>query len=236
MSVTPSWGTDARGSRHYDFDKPSKSVQNAPRFSRATTRLGCGVVLLVVEDSPTIATTIEAALKDCGGVRIESTVAGALELVSELAEYSGLIVDVGLPDGSGFDVLEACRSSHPGLPALVLTSHEDHDTIRRAQIHGAQYLPKPPPVGNLLAFAKSALSSEHGRRARLHEAAHRLADERGLSPREEQIVRLSAEGVSPGALAEAMDVSPNTIKTLTRRLLQKCGAGRLSDITDRLRK
>lgn len=193
-------------------------------------------MILLVEDGPTEANVAQRLLKKAGPVRVVGSVAEAVRVLDLEDGIGGLIVDIGLPDGSGFDVVDTARALYTDLPCLVLTGNDDHDVIRRAQLYGCEYLPKPASGPHLVAFAKRCRARPHWRHARLAPIVRDFAEEHRLSAREEEIVRLIARDVSPGDLPREMGVSENTIKTLTRRLLNKCGASRLDDVLERLRK
>lgn len=188
-------------------------------------------MFLIVEDEQPVARTVGRVLEPFGTSRYAESVAEALPLL-DAAELQGLVLDIELPDGSGFDVLAAAREKGmQEIPALILTGHRDAVTLRRAQALGAQFLPKPPLRENLLAFARHAQSHLQHTRRRFESHLHELARKHKLSPRETELLRLVATGTPPKDVPDVMGISPNTAKTMTRRMLHKCDATRLTDIT-----
>lgn len=187
-------------------------------------------MFLVVEDSPVVAKQVEATLSDYGTVAIASCLAEAYRELEQRRQLLGMLVDVSLPDGNGLTMLETIRPQRPSLPVLVLTSAEDRETVQRAQLLGAQYLPKPAPRANLVAFAVRCMERWQSSSSRLEALVDELARGRGLSPREAEVILHVARGLAPADLAKAMSVSENTVKTLTRRALRKCDALRLADV------
>src|SRR5207248_11713280 len=101
--------------------------------SKFTIRAGFGVRLaarcavagkgafLRVEDDPAIARAIGRLLAKSRPTHHVSRVAEAKAALEDATSWTGLVVDIGLPDGSGLDVLSAAREKWPTLPALVLT-------------------------------------------------------------------------------------------------------------------
>jgi DNA-binding NarL/FixJ family response regulator len=170
------------------------------------------------------------ALNDCATVDVCSTLAEALGALADGRQPWAAIVDVALPDGSGLAVLEALATRVPPVPALVTTGHRDRDTIAAAQRLGAQYMPKPIDKSGLLAFVQWAERWQSIPQERLRNIVTGLTERYGLSARESEIVLLVATGVAPADLHDAMGVSVNTVKTLTRRALRKCGASSLTDL------
>jgi CheY-like chemotaxis protein len=70
-----------------------------------------------------------------------------------LTEYlDGALVDLRLPDGSGFNVIEAARSQRRDVPVLVLTGVGDSTSINRAQRMGVEYACKPVDAENVHCF------------------------------------------------------------------------------------
>jgi DNA-binding NarL/FixJ family response regulator len=65
-------------------------------------------------------------------VAVEGTVSGALKQLAGYSPWIAFIVDLGLPDGSGFDFLSVARAKDRNVPALVLTGDNEHDVINAA--------------------------------------------------------------------------------------------------------
>ncbi len=207
-----------------------------PAFGGRAAGVNANVVFLVVEDAAPAARVAGRVLERFGPTLVATTVAEALERLDGIDGSWALVVDVGLPDGSGFDVIAAARAQYGDVLCLVLTAADDRDTIAMAQLHGAEYLTKPAQRANLEAFAERACAPARHRHVRLGRLVSELATEHGLSSREAQIVRLVASGVAVGDLPGELGVTDNTVKTLTRRLLRKCGAQRLADVSGPLQR
>src|SRR5208282_3549683 len=76
---------------------------------------------LVVEDDPDVARTMGLILRRHGDVVVVGTASEANVLLGDKSRWSGIFLDIRLPDGSGLDVLRRARAVHPQLPAMVLT-------------------------------------------------------------------------------------------------------------------
>jgi two-component system chemotaxis sensor kinase CheA len=100
--------------------------------------------VLVVEDDEVVSHAIQSALEQEGfGVRLAHNCAAGIELAMARMP-SLLILDLALPDGSGWSVLESIRGNLRGVdvPVIVMSS----GTVTRSELrcHGvARFLPKP---------------------------------------------------------------------------------------------
>ena len=162
------------------------------------------VKILVVDDEPPIRKLLRVGLTAEGYAMVEAGNAEqAIALVA--SEKPDLILlDLGLPDMSGHDLLERWRSELVELPIVILSSRTDETGIVRALELGADdYLTKPFGMRELAARIRVALRhrlQQHGERpifqagdlsVDLVKRIVRVADrEVKLSPREYDILRV----------------------------------------------
>ena len=114
-------------------------------------------LILIVEDEPAIADTLLYALKT-EGFAPEWCSTGRAGLAALAAKPFALVVlDVGLPDGSGFDVCKEIRA-HSAVPVLFLTARNTElDRVLGLEIGGDDYLTKPFSPRELTARVKAIL-------------------------------------------------------------------------------
>ena len=192
-----------------------------------------GLAFLVVEDHPLIGSTIQRALARHGEAELVETRAQALARIAD-GGIDGVVADVGLPDGSGFDVVREVKRVAPNVPVLILSGEVDHGRLREADQHDATYLLKPPAVSDLDRFATrvkeaAALASE-----RIDGVVARWAKRHALSRAETSILRIAAHGTRRSDLAEARGVEPSTVKKQVQFLLAKTGDDSLHACVSRL--
>ena len=115
--------------------------------------------ILLVEDDMIIASGLKYALEQAG---YAVTHAKDITTATRQAEpYDMAILDVGLPDGSGFDLVEGLKSK--GASILFLTAVDDEGNIIRAFEGGADdYVTKPFRLGELMARVKAAFRRRGG--------------------------------------------------------------------------
>lgn len=115
--------------------------------------------LLVVEDDLTFALILEGFLKKQGfEVDVAHRVKDGIKLL-ENHTYQLVLADYRLPDGTGFELLEAIRTTPNPIPAIMMTSFQDVGTAVRAMRLGAfDYITKPVNPDELLMVITEALA------------------------------------------------------------------------------
>jgi DNA-binding response OmpR family regulator len=112
--------------------------------------------ILVIDDDALLADFIRQALKEEGyAVDLARTCAEG-KLLGMVYPYDALVLDVNLPDGSGFEVLAELRGKGNGVPVLMLTSRDAKEDVVRGLDTGADdYLIKPFVVAELRARVRA---------------------------------------------------------------------------------
>lgn len=119
--------------------------------------------ILVVDDEPLILHTIRLVLSTHGYAVVEA--ASASEALALLAQGPPdlALVDMGLPETSGLDLLDRIKKEYPQLPVIILTGQgEDQNLKAQALARGAvAYLAKPLTLSDLFLEVHRALRA-HG--------------------------------------------------------------------------
>ena len=113
--------------------------------------------VFLLEDDAAIGMGLSYALENEGyKTTLTKTVSEALKLVEEKA-FSLYILDLTLPDGSGYDVCKAIRQK-TDAPVLFLTAYDDEvNVVMGLELGAADYISKPFRIKELLARMKSVL-------------------------------------------------------------------------------
>jgi two-component system alkaline phosphatase synthesis response regulator PhoP len=116
------------------------------------------VRILVVEDERNVAETLAERLTASGyTVDRAATVARALELVKQQPPNL-VLLDVGLPDGNGFDLARELRQRAPRAAIIFLTAQANpEDRVRGLEIGADDYVPKPFNFRELLLRVQNCL-------------------------------------------------------------------------------
>ncbi|RKR66508.1 LuxR family two component transcriptional regulator [Acidovorax sp. 94] len=204
------------------------------------------VRVAVVEDDAACRTALAHALQGASDMRLAWTAASRTEAMAALAQDDAapldvLLLDLGLPDGSGLDVLAALRARWPQAAAMVSTIFGDEVHVLDAIAAGAMgYLLKDLPATAVVDEVRSLhaggspINPMVARKLLLLRqtqpalaAAPPPAPGAGLgasappSAREAELLRLVARGHTLDEVARAMGVSRHTVRTFVRRVYAK---------------
>ena len=116
--------------------------------------------LLLLEDDPAIARTVAYALERDGLTVTHSLLMHDARQQLQRTRFDLLVLDVGLPDGSGLDLLRDVRNAPPtaALPVLMLSAHgEEIDRVLGLELGADDYLTKPFSPRELAARVKALL-------------------------------------------------------------------------------
>lgn len=114
--------------------------------------------LLVVEDDLAIQEFLRRALLEAGyQVDVAADAKGGERLASE-GIHDGMIIDLGLPDMDGLDLIARCRAQGNSAPVLILSARRSVDErVRGLEQGGDDYLTKPFALSELLARLRNLL-------------------------------------------------------------------------------
>ncbi|MDF9435440.1 response regulator transcription factor [Chromohalobacter israelensis] len=119
--------------------------------------------LLLLEDDDLLADSLSESLKDNGYlVDVADSIKAATSLVATEC-YELAVIDIGLPDGSGLDLIAHWRKQKVGMPILVLTARDTwEDKVSGLETGADDYLTKPFHEAELLARLKALLRRRSG--------------------------------------------------------------------------
>ena len=116
--------------------------------------------VLLVEDDPSIALVITAAL-EAEGFHVDccDSIAERDQLLAQ-KPYSALVTDVMLTDGDGIETIGSVRDAAPHMPIIILSAQNTLDTAVRASDTGAfEYFPKPFDIDELARTVRQAVGN-----------------------------------------------------------------------------
>lgn len=138
-----------------------------------------------------------------------------------------VLLDITLPDSNGIELCKQIKTLLPSTYVLAFSNHNERSTIMRMLQNGASgYLLKNAPAGEVVACINDVLN---GQIAFSNEVKEILANPSPqdlriiptLTKREKEILKLVAEGKTSNVIAAQLHLSPLTIETHRRNLMQK---------------
>jgi len=206
------------------------------------TAAGEGAIqVLVVEDEPEFQRKFAAAIGSDSRLRLLEAVTTGAEALVALARRRPdvMLVDLGLPDMSGLEVMRQALQRHPDLDILVVTMFGDDEHVLHSIEAGATgYLLKDATVAGIreaireLHAGGAPISPSIARRvlgrfratlpvATAAATAPPAASGGVLSERETEILRLIAKGLSVKEAGVALGISPHTVSAHLKKTYQK---------------
>jgi DNA-binding NarL/FixJ family response regulator len=188
---------------------------------------------LLIEDQPRTRDWMLAVLASAfPDLRVET--AGTLKAAHSWLDRHGAgfwlaIVDIGLPDGSGIDIVRRLQREHPAVLPVVATIYDDDAHLFEAIAAGARgYVLKDEEADLLVNYLRRI---ERGEPPLSPSIAHRMLshfraptvveDEAGLSPRETEVLTLLARGLTVSEAAARLGLQPQTVASYVKVIYQK---------------
>ena len=187
--------------------------------------------VLVADDHAVVRRGVMQILTEAPGVVVAGeagTGRQVLEMVRE-QDYHLLVMDIGMPEGSGLEVLQELQTLAPDLPVLILSVYPEQQYAIRALSAGASgYLTKESAPDELVAAIRVI---RRGGKCVSRSLAQTLAEDlrretpaephARLSNREHQVLTKLAAGSSVSDIAAELALSVKTISTYRARILDK---------------
>ena len=196
--------------------------------------------VLCVDDHPIVREGMAAIVNLQPDMMLAGAAATGSEAIERFIELRPdvALVDLQLPDMSGFDLIKKIKAKSPNARVIILSSHEGDVDIQRALEAGAQgYVAKGLVREELLETIRSV----HAGKRRLPAAvaqklAEHMADE-PISPRELEVLSLMAGGKRNKEIAGELSIAEDTVKMHVRNILSKLQVNdRTEAVTSALRR
>ena len=179
--------------------------------------------VLIVDDHAVVRHGLKSAIES-QGYKVVAEAGSINEAQAFMAQTNpdAIIVDINLPDGSGFDLVTWSRKVSPTTAIVVLTLNEGEEYVRAAKSAGANaFIVKSAPLSDLIAALDFAISSPTSFSSKQISSSDM---DSGLSAREIDVLHSISHGLSNAAIATNLYISVSTVKTHVSSILRKLDA------------
>src|SRR6202042_3657141 len=194
--------------------------------------------VLIVDDHPVVVSGCKSLFASDCSVKIEgagNAKAGYLAFLENKPDVT--VIDIKLPDVSGFELMRQIRKDDPDAKIIMFSMNDDPAFVVRAVELGAQgYVSKGDDPRILLKAVRKVVAGDNFISPQLAEAvtfsgaAIKANPASQMTPRELEILRLLARGDKIVEVADALDISYKTVANTTSLLKQKLDAKNHSDL------
>lgn len=189
--------------------------------------------VMVVDDHEVVRRGLKATL-EAAGMTVIAEAGTVADAVSEALRTSPdvIVMDVRLADGSGIEATREIRAARPDMRVIMLTSFADEDALFASILAGASgYVLKQVRSDDLVRSIRSVYEGQSlldpamtgAVLDRLRKGKDILRDEKlaRLSPQEERILVLVAEGKTNREIGERLGLAEKTVKNYVSAILSK---------------
>ncbi len=218
----------------------------APRGGAARGVDGDVIRVLLADDHAVVRAGLRAVLRGAPDVEVVGEASGgdeAVAMAERLAPHV-VVMDLTMTAGDGLSATRAIAERRLPARVLVLTMHEEEDYLLPALEAGASgYLVKSAADRELVAAVRAVAHGDAPyvrasaarvlarglvAKAQDPQRAERERFER-LSEREQDVLRLTAQGYTAPEIGERLSISPKTVDTYKQRVNEKLGLAHRSD-------
>jgi two-component system response regulator DevR len=198
--------------------------------------------VLLVDDHEVVRSGVKALLQATDDIVVTAEAGSVREAIDEAdrTRPDVVVMDVRLADGSGIEATREIRAKHPKTAVVMLTSFADDEALFASIMAGAAgYVLKQVKGGELVRAIRTVGKGESlldpavtsAVLERLRRGKHLLKDEKlaRLSPQEERILSLVADGKTNKEIGEELNLAEKTVKNYVSSILSKLEVARRAE-------
>ena len=187
------------------------------------------IKLAVVDDHPIVIQGIVSLINNLENMHVVGSFQSGSALISFLNnnEIDIILLDIMLPDGNGIELCAQVKKLSPKTVVIAISNHTERSIIMQILQNGASgYILKNASVEELKNGIETALRGELAFSREVIEiiAKPSVNDLKGrpkFTKREKQILQLIAQGKTTAGIADELFLSPLTVETHRRNMMQK---------------
>ena len=191
--------------------------------------------ILICDDHTLFVEGLKAMLRNEPSLEIVGEARDGRQAVEQVKHLKPdlLLMDVSMPDMNGFDATRQVHKFDPTVKVLILTMHDEEELVARCLEAGAAgYIIKDAPASQLLYAIEMVQKGERYlspvvlkkvMETYVKNTNRPQTSYDRLSPREREVLKLLAEGLSVKEIATRLDLSVKTVDAHKTNLMKKIG-------------
>ena len=183
--------------------------------------------ILVVDDHPVMRDGLRAVIEQESDMEVTGEAADGKDAIEQFRKLlpDVMLIDLQMPVMDGLQAITTIRSEFPDATIIVLTTFPGDARVVRAFTLGAtSYLLKTARREEIIKAIRSALTGRHIVAPEVAQEIASHAGREGLTDREIVVLSLVAQGRSNRHIAEALNITEDTVKARMKSIMAKLGA------------
>ncbi len=195
--------------------------------------------IIVIEDEPEFRRRFENIIDDEPSMRLAGSAANKRDAAAliEREQFDVMLIDLGLPDGSGIDLIRQVSARRPDVDIMVVTVFGDEQHVVSSIEAGATgYILKDSTPADVIScirllraggspvspvVARSVLRAIRNRMSPQVTRSNTPTEPNPLSARETEILQLLAKGMSFNEIGDILSISPHTVTAHIKKIYRK---------------
>ncbi|MEN4762246.1 response regulator transcription factor [Chryseobacterium sp. C39-AII1] len=184
--------------------------------------------IAIVDDHPIVIEGLKMMLNNQSIFNVVEAFTSGLEIINfvQSNEVDIILLDITLPDSNGIELCKKIKMISPNTSVIMFSNRSERSIIMQCIQNGASgYLLKNTSIDELIDCIKGALSGNIVFCNETKEIISKLSQNEFIIPRltkrEKEILKMVAQGKTSAVIAEELFLSPLTVDTHRKNLLQK---------------
>ena len=185
-------------------------------------------IICIIDDDEAIRESLRLLLFADGLHSFAYESADAFLAEKNVAGFDCMLLDIRMPGTDGLELFSILNRKHLAYPVIFITGHGDIPLAVSAIKLGAyDFLTKPFQEGELLEKVRAAIKHYKSSRQHLLELQELQTRVDSCTPREQDVMRLLAMGLSNKGIADQLGISPRTVEIHRAHVMEKMIASSL---------
>lgn len=184
------------------------------------------IKVIIVDDHPVVLQGFEYMLQDVEDIQFVGKFTDAASMIAYLQQNTidVVLLDINLPDSNGIDECSVIKRLNPDTLVIAISNINEYSIIQRMLNAGANgYFLKNASADEVIMGIRKAVQGDTVYSKGIEEIlrGHEIGDLPVITRREKEVLALLASGLSSIEIGEKIFISPLTVESHRRNLLQK---------------